>query len=509
MEMTHAVSIKKNIESRYNEKVILYSIISSSIILHILYMGTLNLIPEEAYYWNYAQHLDYSYLDHPPMIALLISLFSFFGSHQEVLIRMPSLICLAICGFFSYRLTEHIVPRGGIYALCLLMVLPYFYSSSVVITPEAPLLASWSALLYFLYRSFIYNEAKSVYRAGLALGLGMISKYLIVILGLTSLIYVFYYPKNRHWLFRKEPFIAILIALCCFVPVIYWNALHHWVSFLFQSERRFKEITSCHLGSFILGVFLFILPIGTYHLSSLISFKPQQHKINKNSFRFLKMFTYFPLAFFSIFSLTHKINLHWLGPIFLALIPWIVFQMQEVRLLKKMWIWTCFCLLFIYISIYAIAALNQSEWVQRKLLVKEINWQNVVYQFNRLASDVEKKYHQPVLFVPLDKYSLNSEFSFYQSKLKKLQQINKIYPITSAKAFGIKGLMFDLWNEQRNLSDYILVLVAKDEPWRFDATLLKQQIKALSELKYIWSKGQGQGTRNVRFYYQLAQIKQV
>ena len=33
-----------------------------------------NLYPEEAYYWNYAQHLDLGYLDHPPMVAWLIHL---------------------------------------------------------------------------------------------------------------------------------------------------------------------------------------------------------------------------------------------------------------------------------------------------------------------------------------------------------------------------------------------------------------------------------------------------
>ena len=30
------------------------------------------LIPDEAYYWNYAQHMDLSFYDHPPMVAWLI-----------------------------------------------------------------------------------------------------------------------------------------------------------------------------------------------------------------------------------------------------------------------------------------------------------------------------------------------------------------------------------------------------------------------------------------------------
>ncbi len=42
------------------------------LVLRLVFMGLVNLIPEEAYYWNYAQHLDLSYLDHPPMVAWLI-----------------------------------------------------------------------------------------------------------------------------------------------------------------------------------------------------------------------------------------------------------------------------------------------------------------------------------------------------------------------------------------------------------------------------------------------------
>src|ERR1700677_2962050 len=33
-----------------------------------------NLVPDEAYYWVWSQHLALSYLDHPPIVAYLIRL---------------------------------------------------------------------------------------------------------------------------------------------------------------------------------------------------------------------------------------------------------------------------------------------------------------------------------------------------------------------------------------------------------------------------------------------------
>jgi dolichol-phosphate mannosyltransferase len=41
------------------------------LVLRLVYLGQVELAPQEAYYWNYAQHLDIGYLDHPPLVAWL------------------------------------------------------------------------------------------------------------------------------------------------------------------------------------------------------------------------------------------------------------------------------------------------------------------------------------------------------------------------------------------------------------------------------------------------------
>src|SRR5262249_40494218 len=64
-------------------QVVTISILAYVLILKVIFMGSVNLIPEEAYYWNYAQHLDWGYLDHPPMVAWLIWLStSIFGKSE-------------------------------------------------------------------------------------------------------------------------------------------------------------------------------------------------------------------------------------------------------------------------------------------------------------------------------------------------------------------------------------------------------------------------------------------
>ena len=58
------------------------------------------LIPEEAYYWNYSQHLDFGYLDHPPMVAWLIWLGSKFAGDTEFAVRIGAFLELVDCSLF-------------------------------------------------------------------------------------------------------------------------------------------------------------------------------------------------------------------------------------------------------------------------------------------------------------------------------------------------------------------------------------------------------------------------
>ena len=57
--------------------------IAYAIVLRISYLGLLEAIPQEAYYWNYAMRLAPGYLDHPPMVAVLIRIGEWLFGHGE------------------------------------------------------------------------------------------------------------------------------------------------------------------------------------------------------------------------------------------------------------------------------------------------------------------------------------------------------------------------------------------------------------------------------------------
>jgi dolichol-phosphate mannosyltransferase len=82
--------------SRAASQTFAIGIIFYSVVLRLLYAGSVELLPEETYYWNYSQHLDIGYLDHPPMVAWLIRLGTTIFGQSEFGVRAGALCCGAI-----------------------------------------------------------------------------------------------------------------------------------------------------------------------------------------------------------------------------------------------------------------------------------------------------------------------------------------------------------------------------------------------------------------------------
>lgn len=485
----------------------LFLVIGISLLFHLVCMTTADLLVEEAYYWNYAQHLDFSYLDHPPMVALLIKFSTSILGTNEFSVRIMSLICWMITAVFSYKLTQLINNNAGLYSLMLLSILPFFFFQSLVITPDIPLIVCWSASLYCLYRALILNQPNYWYVTGLWLGLGMLSKYTISLLGIATFFYVVTVPAARPWLKRKEPYIGALIAAFMFTPVIYWNATHDWVSFLFQSKRRFVATSSIDLPYLIALLLFFITPIGAIGLWELVKKNTTTMvQITVDSKRFMRIFTLIPLGFFALFSLNHEINLNWIGPLFLALIPWLAALIADIPKKRTVWLKTTLALLICYSITLLVATFNTSEQVQQKLLIKVIAWEPLIKEFYEVAQRIEDTTSKPVIFIPLDNFPIASELSFYQAKFLAQGKILKTYPILGSHPFGVESLMYRYWSKNEDLAGATLILISK-ELWRFELPELTKQVTDLSELKSIWSTGQGRRVKNIPFYYKIAQLK--
>src|SRR6185503_18925722 len=111
-------------------------------------------------------------------------------------------------------------------------------------TPDAPLFAAVSATIYALVRVFeaaprSAESTKWWCVAGVAIGLAFCSKITAVLLPFGVFVAFVARRELRPRLAEPGPYLATVIALAVFLPVILWNARHGWVSFGFQLQHGF------------------------------------------------------------------------------------------------------------------------------------------------------------------------------------------------------------------------------------------------------------------------------
>jgi dolichol-phosphate mannosyltransferase len=304
-------------------------------LLRLIYASQIELLPEETYYWNYSQHLDLGYLDHPPMVAWLIKLGTTLFGTTEFGVRFAALLAGIVTSVFVYKLTRRLAGEPtALVALVLMQMLPFFFFQGILMTPDVPMTACWAALLYYSQRALVENKASAWWGIGLALGLGMLSKYTIAMVVPAMLIFILWDARARHWLWNWRPYAAALLALAIFSPVIYWNATHEWASFAFQTTRRLAERPQFAVHKLILSALILLTPIGVIGVIS--GFRDRSR-----GSRFLWLAVLCPLAVFFFFSLRHEVKFDWTGALWLAAVPVLAWS-------RRTWVPTLVVLVLIY-----------------------------------------------------------------------------------------------------------------------------------------------------------------
>ncbi|MFM1848042.1 MAG: hypothetical protein RL417_1516, partial [Pseudomonadota bacterium] len=291
------------------------------VLIRIIFLGAPDLLVEEAYYWQYAAHLSPGYLDHPPAVAVLIHPGTALLGHNEFGVRIGALLCWFMGAYFLFKLSATIFDRqAALGALALFAALPFFFGSTLMMTPDAPLVACWLGALYFLYRALVVGNGSAWWGVGLFMGLGMLSKYTIALLGLATAVFMLVDPAARKQFLSPRPYLAAIVAVLVFSPVIYWNYTNEWASFTFQGSRRLEEKSEFYLHMLLIDMLVILTPIGVWAVWRGFKGAPFPF-IDARAKWFLRVMTFVPVLVFLFFSLTHETRVNWTGPPLLGVLP--------------------------------------------------------------------------------------------------------------------------------------------------------------------------------------------
>ncbi|MCB9493846.1 MAG: glycosyltransferase family 39 protein [Desulfobacteraceae bacterium] len=491
----------ENSEAKFN--IAAAAVIIYTAVLRLVFLGVPELMHQEAYYWNYSQHLSLGYLDHPPMIGWLIHLSTMIFGNNEFAVRFVPYICWIIASYFVFRIcSEFIGKRHALKGILLLSVLPGFFCTGFLATPDAPLVAFWAMTLFYLQKALICEDERAWYFAGIGFGLGMLSKYTIILLVPAAFIFIVLNRTSRKMLVKPGPYIAVVISFLIFLPVLSWNASNDWASFIFQGPRRFTSEFDFSLIKLAGAVLLILTPAGFltfYNMLSSSSLKKifSKEMSGRKHLIFIFVFTLVPLSVFVFFSMFRQIKLNWTVPLWLAFIPLMAVSINKVadknRIgrfnIKKIWSITFYTLplimgLFLYYSSVGIPGIpyfNDSPFL--------LGWEEMV----KKIESTEENTGDDLIIAGLDKYKIASAVSFYRKKNKS--GADDI--ITGRNLFGKNSLMYNIWADEIQFNEKNIIVLS-DNKMELMADSIASHFESLGDIKKIELT---KNNKNVKKYF--------
>lgn len=201
------------------------------LLLNLVQGTLLSLDPDEVYYWEYAQALDWGYFDHPPMVALLVRFGQWLGGSVGVRLGVILLHVGTIFLFWKYLGAP--TSRERLFTwMALVAALPFMHVYGFIATPDSPLLFFSIAYLYVFERFVKKPSWATALLLGMLMAALLYSKYhgLLIIL-CTVLANIKLFKRLDFW-------VAGIFGVLLFLPHLYWQYAHDFPSFRYHLTGR-------------------------------------------------------------------------------------------------------------------------------------------------------------------------------------------------------------------------------------------------------------------------------
>lgn len=277
---------------------VVYALATLKLLMHLLTNSNYGYFIDELYYLSCAEHLDFGYVDHPPMVAWLGWLSrTLLGDSLPALRLLP-----ALAGTLVLILAAKIARElgGGAWAQAIAAIGVFFapvllFTSTVFSMNIFDVLFCTLALWLILRLLNSEGPALGLWtQLGAVLGFGLLNKISVLFLGFGFAVGMLATPYRR-WLKEPGPWLCGAIAFVLFAPHLLWQQLNGWPTLEFMHN-------AATLKNKPLGVFQFL----------------GQQVLETSPLSFL-------LLLAGLFLLLRSQKLRLLGLIYLAVLPLMIF----------------------------------------------------------------------------------------------------------------------------------------------------------------------------------------
>ena len=200
------------------------------------------LDPDESYYWEWSRRLALGYYDHPPAIAYLIRAGTAIFGPTALGVRFVPILANLGGGLMLLLIARRLGgARAARDAALLVLSLPIIAVWLILAFPDCPLFLANGLALYAVVRALEAPPGSRValgwwLASGAALGLGLVSKLLAVLLPFGILLALLWRSDLRRRLAEPGPYLACLLAALIVVPTAVGNVS---APFFFQLHHGF------------------------------------------------------------------------------------------------------------------------------------------------------------------------------------------------------------------------------------------------------------------------------
>jgi 4-amino-4-deoxy-L-arabinose transferase-like glycosyltransferase len=225
--------------------------------MRLALIGSVGPGDDEAYYWDWSRQLDWSYFDHPPMVAWLIGASTGLLGDSVFAVRLPFTLLAIVGGGLVLVLSRELWPtRPRLAGLSMVSFhcMPVLALAAVFAAPDMPMLVAWLGLTLAGLRAHRRARTSDWLLTGALGGALLLSKYtgLLAILGLLG--WLASIPRGRRQLASPGPWLGAGLSILIFSPVLFWNAQHDWASFAFHLVGRHgHDVAVLSQGATFLG----------------------------------------------------------------------------------------------------------------------------------------------------------------------------------------------------------------------------------------------------------------
>lgn len=305
--------------TRHNNQLLRICFYLLWLLLGLLQAYHTELLADEAYYWKYAQDLQWGYFDHPPVVAAMIKP-GYALLQNELGVRLLFVIS---SGLFIYLLELLVKPQKQLLFYLSVLSIGAFHMIGFLALPDMPLLL-FSTSFLLVYKKYLNsNSWVAAILLAINIALLLLSKYYgILLIAFTILATPSILKRGSFWA------IAVLSALL-FLPHVLWQFAHDLPSIKYHLQGR---STGGYKVEYTINYLLSILIVFSPVTGIVLGWWALKRKTANSFDRTLKFLFIGFLAFFFLMTFKGRTEANWIAT---AIIPAVILGYKQCE--NKEW----------------------------------------------------------------------------------------------------------------------------------------------------------------------------